>query len=72
MNATIINKIEIAFWELFIDVVSRSRYARSIIKFALKLRRTGKLDTYLGMIALAGMFGLLLGFVVPQFITIFR
>lgn len=68
MYATILSKVEIAFWELFIDVVSRSRYARMIMKAALKVKRSQQLKSYLGWIALAGMFGLLLGFIVPLFI----
>ncbi len=68
MYASILCKVEIAFWELFIDVVSRSRYTRSILRAVLKLKRSQKLKSYLGLIALAGMFGLLLGFIVPQFI----
>lgn len=68
MYATILGKVEIAFWELFIDVISRSRHARAILKAALKLKRSQQLKSYLGRIALAGMFGLLLGFVIPQFI----
>lgn len=72
MYASLICKVEIAFWELFIDVVSRSRYTRALLKAILKLKRSQKLERYLGIIALAGMFGLLLGFVVPQFLLILQ
>lgn len=68
MYASILCKVEIAFWELFVDVVSRSRYARSILKAVLKLKRSQQLKSYISKIALAGMFGLLLGFIIPQFI----
>lgn len=68
MYANILCRVEIAFWELFIDVISRSRYTRSILKAVIQLKRSQKLKSTLSRIALAGMFGLLLGFVVPQFI----
>lgn len=72
MYATLIGKVEIAFWEIFIDVISRSRYTRSILKAILKIKRSDKVNTYLGLICLAGFFGLTLGFVVPQFILFFN
>lgn len=68
MYTSILCKVEIAFWELFIEVVSRSRYTRSILRAVLKLKRSQQLKSYLNKIALAGMFGLLLGFIIPQFI----
>ncbi len=68
MYTTLLCKVEIAFWELFIDVVSRSRWTRSILRAVLKLKRSHQLKSYLSKIALAGMFGLLLGFILPQFI----
>lgn len=72
MYATLIGKVEIAFWEIFIDVISRSQYTRSILKAILKIKRSDKVKTYLGLICLAGFLGLMLGFVVPQFILFFN
>jgi len=68
MQASFFCRVEIAFWELFIDVISRSRYTRSILKAVIQIKRSQKLKTTLGRIALAGLLGLLLGFMVPQFI----
>ncbi len=72
MYATLICKVEIAFWEIFIDVISRSRYTRSILKAILRIKRSQKVKSYLGLIGLAGCFGLMLGFVLPQFILLFN
>lgn len=72
MYATLIGKVEIAFWEIFIDVISRSPYTRSILKTILKIKRSQKVKSYLGLIGLAGFFGLMLGFVLPQFILLFN
>jgi len=72
MYATLICKVEIAFWEIFIDVISRSKYTRSILKTVLKIKRSNKIKSTLGLIGLAGAFGLMLGFVIPQIILFFN
>ena len=65
MNLPLHQKLEIAFWDIAIEVLSQSKIVRFIVKECLQLKKSPQLKVYLGMVAAGGLGGFLLGFTLP-------
>ena len=68
MNASIYQKIEIAFWDIVIDFLSQSQTAHFLIRKYVELRRSRYFKLYLGLLAVGGLSGFILGVALPQLV----
>ncbi|MFN7034859.1 MAG: hypothetical protein ACK4SN_00705 [Bellilinea sp.] len=72
MNGSLSNKCELIFWDLAIDLLTRSMWLRNLIRRAVLLKNLPNLKLYFSIILLSGLFGFLMGFSIPHFLQIFR
>lgn len=72
MNLPLHRKLEIAFWDIAIDVLSQSKAVRFLVKEYLQLKISRQLYIYAGMVLAAGIVGFLLGFSLPLVAQIFK
>ncbi len=72
MNVPIYRKLEIAFWDIAIDVLSQSKAVRFLVKEFMHLKISRQLYLYTGMVLAAGFVGFLLGFSLPLVAQLFK
>jgi hypothetical protein len=72
MNLPLHRKLEIAFWDIAIEFLSQSKSVRFIVKEFIQLKHSHHLNTYIGMVVVAGLFGFLLGFSLPLLAQVIR
>ncbi len=70
MNAPLYHKIEIAFWDILIDFLSQSPTAHFLIRKYVEIRRSRYFKVYLGLLAMVGLSGFILGIALPQLLSI--
>lgn len=72
MNSSFYNKIELLFWDLAINLLTRSVWLRSLIQRAALLRRSSELRSSIFIVLFSGLFGFFVGFSLPYFFHLIR
>jgi len=72
MNGSLYNKCELIFWDVAIDLLTRSVWLRNLIRQAVLLKNTPDLKIYLSIVIFSGLFGFFVGFSIPHFLQFLR
>ncbi|MEW6178357.1 MAG: hypothetical protein AB1522_00370 [Chloroflexota bacterium] len=65
MNSSLYTKCELIFWDVTIDLLTRSVWLRNLIRTLVAIKNTPHLKTYLSIVIFSGVFGFFVGFSVP-------
>lgn len=72
MITSVIRKIEISFWDIFINLATSSNWMRNILKEIFVIKQSHQLKRYAGIVAAGCLFGFFLGFSAPQLSQLIR
>jgi hypothetical protein len=68
MNGSLYHKCELLFWDVAIDLLTRSVWLRNLIRQAVLLKNSSDLKLYFSIIVFSGLFGFFVGFSIPHFL----
>ncbi len=72
MNAPLYRKFELMFWDVAIDLLTRSTWLRGVIREAVEFFKKPERMRSLVWIVLSGVFGFFAGFSLPHLILVLR
>lgn len=72
MNGSLYTKCELIFWDVAIDLLTRSVWLRNLIRQAVILKNAPELKIYLALVIFSGLFGFFVGFSIPHFLQFLR
>lgn len=72
MNSSLYNKCELIFWDVAIELLTRSVWLRNLIQRLALIKRSPNLKVYLSIVMLSGLFGFFVGFSIPHFLQFLR
>ena len=72
MITPVIRKLEITFWDIFINLATNSKQIRNLLKEFLALKQSHQMKRYAGILVAGCLFGFLLGFTTPQLVMLVR
>ncbi|GIV66068.1 MAG: hypothetical protein AB1457_00595 [Chloroflexota bacterium] len=68
MNGSIYHKCELIFWDIAIDLLTRSGWLRNLIRQAILLKSSPNFKLYCSIVIFSGLFGFFVGFSIPHFL----
>lgn len=68
MNGSLYHKCELLFWDVAIDLLTRSVWLRNLIRQAVLLKNSSDLKLYFSIVVVSGLFGFFVGFAIPHLI----